>query len=585
MSEETKELNEKATQFFAEKKWDEAIAVLTKVIRLEEDYEEKAEAYLNRGTAYGINKDHDLAIKDFDKALELRPNSANTYNSRGITYANQENYDRAIEDFDKAIALNPKEPSAHRNRGDVYNKKGNYDRAIEDYNQAIAQNEGGVAVYNNRGIAYINQKNYDRAIEDYNQAILLNPRVAKTYHNLGNAYAYKENLDRAIDVWGKAIELNPTEASTYHSRGGAYRKKGKYHFAYNDFLTADKYDKQKKSSDALIYIASRLAGTSLDEETQADIFKNYFYLASSVDAIRTILKLPEGGEVAHYTSLYALKFLADFDTGSDNNSFRLYNTTYMNDPEEGQTFFEIMKGEIGIDVQKMFYGNDSEKPHFSQAYIGSFVKIDPRENETRDKLFLWRTYGKHDNVEAAGACLIFKEEQFAEKVPPLQIGPMFQLMDDLRQRETTKQNLPPVLYEVIYKNEISTKLLKKLKTLAEDLKNIDECCKLHETDKEKFADLTREILDSIRFLFKEDHYREENEARVIEMLYSVDGEQVPQRKVDMDRIPPRFYLEMPGDITFSEVILGPKTDKVPEWKQWLREKNIENVSQSNIKYR
>ncbi len=84
--------------------------------------------------------------------------------------------------------------------------------------------------------------------------------------------------------------------------------------------------------------------------------------------------------------------------------------------------------------------------------------------------------------------------------------------------------------------------------------------------------LVRELLDSIRFLFKSDHYKEEEEVRVVRMSYYAGNEEKPEYRVDMDQIPPRFYLEMPGDFRFSEVILGPNTrSRVPEWEQWIRE--------------
>ena len=76
-------------------------------------------------------------------------------------------------------------------------------------------------------------------------------------------------------------------------------------------------------------------------------------------------------------------------------------------------FFKI----IGETFYKDFYEKyDDTILDISPAYIASFVKVDS-ENEP-DKLFLWRTYGKHENEEAAGACLILSRDQFADENPP-----------------------------------------------------------------------------------------------------------------------------------------------------------------------
>ena len=44
-------------------------------------------------------------------------------------------------------------------------------------------------------------------------------------------------------------------------------------------------------------------------------------------------------------------------------------------------------------------------------------------------------------------------------------------------------------------------------------------------------------------------------------------------QVDMEQIPPRFYLETDENFNFSEVILGPQARGAPEWKRWLKEQD------------
>ena len=155
-----------------------------------------------------------------------------------------------------------------------------------------------------------------------------------------------------------------------------------------------------------IYVADQTADIYKDraEEDGGRAFELYFKLSEAIIKIQNkqFYRPREAKEVAHYTSLHTLKTLATHE------HFRLYNANYMNDPEEGRVFFEIMKGHGIENVEEVFYGNNEKKPHLSPAYIGSFVKVDANEPEQKDELFLWRTYGKHDGQEAAGACLVFK---------------------------------------------------------------------------------------------------------------------------------------------------------------------------------
>ena len=441
--------------------------------------------------------------------------------------------------------------------------------------------------YIGRGCLYYSIGNHDCAIQDFNEATELNPHEEAVYYILGQVFHTKGDFVNAIKNYDKAIELNPQYAPAYHSRGFAHGRMNDYYSAYEDFRSAGNYDEKRKSVSPFIYIASRLANLPFVVNDPSEFFELYSKLLFAIEEVKKELfhEVVEGAEIAHYTSLHALKSLAD------SQPFHLYNVAYMNDPEEGQTFFELMKKQTDIDVQEIFYGNDAESHHFPPAHIGSFVKIDPREQEEsqislKDKLFLWRTYGKHDNEEAAGACLIFDAELFAKKMPSRHIAAMPQIPTDEAGNAELKPSSQLALYNVIYVQEIrdESSLATKLKDIALLLEVINALTYSMDNKKDLIS-LVQEILDGIRFLFKANHYKEEKEVRVVAMSYYTDKEKQQERKVDTDRIPPRFYLDLPNDIKFSEVILGPKADNVLEWEQWLREKNIENVSQSKIKYR
>ncbi len=93
-------------------------------------------AHDNRGIAYCLKGQHDQAISDFNKAIEIDPKHAGAFYSRGIAYAHKGQYDQAISDFNKAIEINPKHAGACYSRGLAYNHKGQFDQAIADWQKA-----------------------------------------------------------------------------------------------------------------------------------------------------------------------------------------------------------------------------------------------------------------------------------------------------------------------------------------------------------------------------------------------------------------------------------------------------------------
>ena len=64
-------------------------------------------------------------------------NDAAFYSNRGIDYRKEGKLDLAIKDFDKAIELNPEFAEAYNNLGNVYDDKGDFDKAIVNFNTAI----------------------------------------------------------------------------------------------------------------------------------------------------------------------------------------------------------------------------------------------------------------------------------------------------------------------------------------------------------------------------------------------------------------------------------------------------------------
>ena len=64
-----------------------------------------ADAYYNRGIAYGHKGQHDKAISDYNKALEIDPKFADAYNNRGISYFFKKEYEKAWDDVHKAQSL------------------------------------------------------------------------------------------------------------------------------------------------------------------------------------------------------------------------------------------------------------------------------------------------------------------------------------------------------------------------------------------------------------------------------------------------------------------------------------------------
>jgi len=199
-------------------------------------------AYAQRGFAWRMRGEWDIALKDYTEALRLRPEFAGWWNDRGLIWLVKKDCDKAIEDFNEAIHLNPEYVYATGNRGRAWAAKGEYDRALADYDRAIQLDPGFAFGLRNRALLWYTRKDYDKAIADYGEAIRLDPRDADAFNDRGVAWMAKHECDKAIADYTEAVRLDATYAQALNNRGVAWKVKGEYGKAVADHGEAIRLD-------------------------------------------------------------------------------------------------------------------------------------------------------------------------------------------------------------------------------------------------------------------------------------------------------------------------------------------------------
>lgn len=184
-----------------------------------------ARAYLNRGVAYERKGLSDLALKDFNKALEIGPEDAIVYSNRGAVKKKNGDLEGALRDLNRAIETNPSYAGSYTNRGSLYLSVNQYELAIADFNKVLSFNPYFAEGYRNRGRAYLNLNMIDKALVDLDRAIELRPDSAEGYNNRGIAYANKGDFTKALENFDTAIKIEPMKiAEAYNNRGMTHYK-------------------------------------------------------------------------------------------------------------------------------------------------------------------------------------------------------------------------------------------------------------------------------------------------------------------------------------------------------------------------
>lgn len=93
-------------------------------------------ARVNRGIAYKLNGQLELAIEDYTEALKLAPDAGDIYTTRANAFLEMARLDAAITDANKALAFNPDYAPAYFVRGRIFEALGQNGFARDDFLRA-----------------------------------------------------------------------------------------------------------------------------------------------------------------------------------------------------------------------------------------------------------------------------------------------------------------------------------------------------------------------------------------------------------------------------------------------------------------
>ena len=200
--------------------------------------------YIARGNSYMEMEENELALSDFNSALEIEPESGRAYCRRGILFRRLERLEDAEKDFKKAIELCPYDDDTMIKLGVLRIELGKKD-GLKYFNKALKINPcsdnyyykvyaradilkrqedienlaSGKAINNEKSVLIIfNEKQAKEDLKDLNKAIALNPEDINCLRLRITRYNYLNNYDKALEDCETLVELEPDNKHWYLSR-------------------------------------------------------------------------------------------------------------------------------------------------------------------------------------------------------------------------------------------------------------------------------------------------------------------------------------------------------------------------------
>ena len=211
---------------------------LVKIEALVKDFPNSPILYNIRASCYKANGQIDASIKDYEKAVTLKPDYAEAYYNLGITLRELGQLDAALKSYEKALAIKHEYPEAHNNLGSVLLDLGSLDSATDHFEWALAFKPNYPEAHNNLGVVERKLEKLDKAIKSFKKAIDIQPNYVQAHSNLGNILQDIGQLDAAMNCYKNALAINPNHTQCYLDIGLIYKEKGQIDDAIKFFEKA-----------------------------------------------------------------------------------------------------------------------------------------------------------------------------------------------------------------------------------------------------------------------------------------------------------------------------------------------------------
>jgi tetratricopeptide (TPR) repeat protein len=162
----------------------------------------------------------------FRAALAVRPESAYAHYGLGVVFYGQRQFDLALEHYRRAVELNASFSSAHSNLALTLQELGRLDEAQAEFEKAIGLDPESVAAHSNLGGLLHQRGKYEAAIGHCRRAIEIDPEFAPAHINLGVVLRTQGHLDEAIQCFRTATEVAPGNAWAWCNLGHALTQEG-----------------------------------------------------------------------------------------------------------------------------------------------------------------------------------------------------------------------------------------------------------------------------------------------------------------------------------------------------------------------
>ncbi|MGH9641685.1 MAG: protein kinase domain-containing protein [Terriglobales bacterium] len=165
-----------------------------------------AEAHAILADGYATQWDWNAAEREFKRALELNPNSANAHKLYWLYLSSLGRHEEALAEIKTAIRLDPLNLKYNDNLGQEYTTGRQYDLATEQFKKVIEMDPNFASVHGDLSGAYLDTGKYDLWLKEsqIGYSLARQPEYEAVFKEVGKVYG-RAGIQSALREWAEQM--------------------------------------------------------------------------------------------------------------------------------------------------------------------------------------------------------------------------------------------------------------------------------------------------------------------------------------------------------------------------------------------
>lgn len=200
------------------------------------------------GNCFSAQKEHDTAIKYFQRATQVDPSFAYAYTLLGHEYVLTEELDKAMNCYRHAVRIDPRHYNAWYGIGSIYSKQERFLLAEMHFRKALRINPNSSVLMCHIGVAQNALGKIDAALHTFNLALEKDPKNPLCKFHRASILFGTGRHQEALEELEQLKHIVPKESLVYYLAGKVHKKLGNTHLALMHFSWATDLDPKGANS-------------------------------------------------------------------------------------------------------------------------------------------------------------------------------------------------------------------------------------------------------------------------------------------------------------------------------------------------